>query len=155
MKIATGDFAVSGAPTKSRQTLYVTRNLSIPLEELEWRFTTSGGPGGQHANRSSTRAEVRFAVERSAVLGPRQRTKLLERFGATVRASSSDHRSQTRNREVALRRLAERISDALRTERPRLPTAPSAAQRSRRLEAKRRRSTLKKDRTTPGSGEGF
>ncbi|HUC37350.1 MAG TPA: alternative ribosome rescue aminoacyl-tRNA hydrolase ArfB [Acidimicrobiales bacterium] len=126
--------------------LHVTRNLAIPLDELRWRFTTSGGPGGQHANRSSTRVEVLFDVERSASLGPRQRARLLERFGATVKAASGDQRSQARNREVAMQRLAERLSGALRTRRGRVATTPSAGARARRLEDKRRRSQLKRQR---------
>jgi ribosome-associated protein len=127
--------------------LRVTRTLSIPLAELEWRFTTSGGPGGQHANRSSTRAEVRFDVGASQVLGPRQRRRLVERFGATVTAAAGEHRSQARNRQLALQRLALRIAGGLRPERPRVPTAPSSASRERRLEAKRRRSAIKKERS--------
>jgi ribosome-associated protein len=129
--------------------LRVTRSLTIPLDELQWRFTTSGGPGGQHANRSSTRVEVRFDVERSSSLGPRQRARLLERLGTTVRAASADQRSQARNRDIALSRLAERLAGALHVERPRVPTAPSAAARIRRLEEKRRRSVRKRERTMP------
>src|SRR5580692_9303557 len=102
--------------------LRVTKALSIPLDELAWRFTTSGGPGGQHANKTSTRAEVRFDIERSPSLGPRQRARLLERLGPTIRVASGEERSQSRNRDVALRRLAERLAEGLHTERPRLPT---------------------------------
>jgi ribosome-associated protein len=126
--------------------LRVTRTVRIPLDELEWRFTTSGGPGGQHANRSNTRAEVLFDVDSSQALGPRQRARLRQRFGPMVRAVSGEHRSQARNRDEALGRLAERIADALRVERPRVPTAPSAAARARRLEQKRRRSETKRRR---------
>src|SRR5580698_7742319 len=79
--------------------LRVGRSLAIPLSELEWRATPSGGPGGQHANRSSTRVEVHFAVARSPSLGPRQRARLLERLGPVVRAASGDERSQARNRQ--------------------------------------------------------
>ncbi len=136
-----------GAAERAASVLRVTRNLAIPLDELQWRFTTSGGPGGQHANRSNTRAEVRFDVEHSASLGPRQRARLLERLGLVVRADSSDQRSQARNREVALSRLADRLAGALRVERPRRPTAPSAAAKAQRLEEKRRRSVRKRERT--------
>jgi ribosome-associated protein len=128
------------------EVLRVTRNLAVPFDELQWRFTTSGGPGGQHANRSSTRVEVRFDVERSASLGPRQRAQLLERLGTTVRAISGEERSQARNREIALRRLADRLAGALRVQRPRVPSAPSAVARARRLEEKRRRSVRKRER---------
>lgn len=133
--------------------LRVTRGLAIPLEELQWRFTTSGGPGGQHANKASTRAEVRFDVASSPSLGPRQRARLLERLGPEVRVAVGEERSQARNREVALSRLASRLADGLRVERPRRATAPSAAARARRLEDKRRRSLRKRERSRPSDEE--
>jgi ribosome-associated protein len=142
-----------GAPAPAEQRgalLRVTRGLSIPLEELAWRFTTSGGPGGQHANKTSTRAEVRFDIERSPSLGPRQRERLLERLGPTVRVASSEERSQSRNRDAALRRLAERLAEGLHTDRPRLPTKPTKGSKVRRLEDKRRQSTRKRDRSVSG-----
>jgi ribosome-associated protein len=138
------------ATPANRAVLRVTRGLVIPLDELTWRFTTSGGPGGQHANKTSTRAEVRFDVESSPSLGPRQRARLLDRLGPSVRAASGDERSQTRNREVALRRLAERLAAGLHTERPRVPTKPTPGSKVRRLEDKRRQSTRKRDRVVRG-----
>ena len=84
------------------EVLQVTKTLAIPLDELEWRFSSSGGPGGQHANTSNTKAEVRFDVAASPSLAPHQRDRLLERLGPVVRAVASDERSQTRNRELAL-----------------------------------------------------
>jgi ribosome-associated protein len=140
----------SEATPAHRAVLRVTRGVAIPLDELTWRFTTSGGPGGQHANKTSTRAEVRFDVESSPSLGPRQRARLLDRLGPTVRAASGDERSQTRNREVALRRLAERLAAGLHTERPRVPTKPTQGSKVRRLEDKRRQSTRKRDRVVRG-----
>lgn len=128
------------------RTLRVTRQLAIPFDELHWRFSTSGGPGGQHANRSSTRVEVRFDVEHSGALGPRQRSRLLERLGPTVTVVAGEERSQARNREVALRRLAGRLQQALRVERPRVRTSPPEAAKERRLEQKRRRSARKRER---------
>src|SRR4051794_41528254 len=95
--------------------LVVSRSCRIPLEELEWRFTASGGPGGQHANTSNTKAEVRFDVANSPALGPRQRSRLLERLGPVARASASERRSQHQNRELALERLRSRIAEALHT----------------------------------------
>jgi ribosome-associated protein len=130
--------------------LRVSRSLSIPVEELAWRFTTSGGPGGQHANKTSTKAEVRFDIERSPSLGPRQRERLLERLGPTVRVASGEERSQSRNREVALRRLAERLAEGLHTDRPRVPTKPTKGSKVRRLEDKRRQSDRKRDRVVRG-----
>lgn len=132
------------------RSLRVTRQLSIPFDELRWRFSTSGGPGGQHANRSSTRVELRFDIEHSGVLGPRQRSRLLERFGPTVAVVAGEERSQARNREVALRRLTARLQEALRVERPRVATRPSLAVQARRLEEKRRRSSRKRERAFSG-----
>ena len=129
--------------------LRVTRTCVIPLDELEWRFNASGGPGGQHANTSNTRAEVRFDVGASPSLGPRQRARLLERLGPVVRVAASDERSQARNRQLALERLRSRLADALRVARPRRPTAPSKAARERRLSAKHRRADVKRQRGRP------
>ena len=128
--------------------LHVSRSLSIPLPELSWRFTASGGPGGQHANRSNTRVELVFDIAGSPSLGPRQRARLVERYGPTLRVVASGERSQTRNREAALDRLRDRLADGLRVERPRTATKPTKAAKERRLEAKRRRSRLKQDRAS-------
>jgi ribosome-associated protein len=124
----------------------VTGTCGIPLDELEWRFSGPGGPGGQHANTSNTRVEVRFDVEGSPSLTPSQRARLLDRFGPSVRVVAADTRSQARNRELALSRLRERLADALRTRRARRATAPTKAARRRRIEAKRRRGDLKRQR---------
>lgn len=126
--------------------LRVTGTCGIPLDELEWRFSGPGGPGGQHANTSNTRVEVRFDVEGSPSLTPSQRARLLDRFGPSVRVVAADTRSQARNRELALSRLRERLADALRTPRARRATAPTKAARRRRIEAKRRRGDLKRQR---------
>ena len=133
--------------------LEVSPSLRIPLEEIGWRATTPGGPGGQHANRTASRVEVRFDVERSPTLGPRQRARLLDRLGPVVTASSADERSQARNRQLALERLAERLAAGLRVPRARRPTAPTGAARERRLESKRRRGTTKERRRTPRPDE--
>ncbi|HEY3702365.1 MAG TPA: alternative ribosome rescue aminoacyl-tRNA hydrolase ArfB [Acidimicrobiales bacterium] len=129
--------------------LRVTRTCAIPLGELEWRFSGAGGPGGQHANTANTRVEVRFDVASSPSLGPRQRARLLERLGPVVRVVASDERSQARNRQLALQRLATRLATALRVERRRMPTAPSSASKRRRLEHKRRRGEIKRQRRPP------
>src|SRR5262249_29165977 len=118
--------------------LRVTPSCSIDLEELEWRTTTSGGPGGQHANRSDSRVEVAVSIERSRSLGPRQQSRLLERLGPVVRAGASDTRSQARNRELALDRLRVKLAEGLRVTAPRRPTRPSRAATAARVEAKRR-----------------
>ena len=129
--------------------LRVSRTCSVPLEELDWRFSASGGPGGQHANTANTRVEVRFDVAGSPSLGPRQRARLLERLGPEVRVVASDERSQSRNRSLALDRLRSRLADALRHQPPRRPTAPTEAARRRRLEAKRHRGQVKRLRAAP------
>lgn len=115
-----------------------------------WRATTPGGPGGQHANRTSSRVEVRFDVAASTTLGPRQRARLLQRLGPVVRASASESRSQARNRERALQRLADRLDDALRVERVRRPTRPTKGAQERRVQTKRRHGEVKRGRRRPG-----
>jgi ribosome-associated protein len=127
--------------------LRVSRSLSIPYAELAWRTSTPGGPGGQHANRTSSRVEVRFDVSSSPSLGPRQRARLLDRAGPVVRAIAGDERSQSRNRQIALDRLRDRIADALRVEPARLPTKPTRSSARRRLDDKRRRSEAKRRRS--------
>jgi len=131
------------------EVLRVDRSLSIPLDELRWRFSASGGPGGQHANTSNTRAEVRFDVAGSPSLGPRQRERLLVRFGPEVRVAADDERSQARNRALALERLAARLAGALHEDRPRHATRPTRGSKERRLQAKRQRSDLKRSRRSP------
>ena len=134
--------------------LRVNRHLVIPEAELSWRFSASGGPGGQHANTANTRVELVFLVSISEALGPRQRARLMERLGPQVRVVVSEERSQARNREIALGRLAGRIEDALRVQRPRHATAPTKASRERRLHAKRLRSERKVGRRAPPADEG-
>lgn len=134
--------------------LRVNRSLQIPLDELEWRFSASGGPGGQHANRSNTRAEVRFDIAESPSLGPRQRARLLERFGPVVRVVVDAERSQLRNRAVAQERLAQRLADALRVDTPRRATKPTAGSQERRLAEKRRRAEQKRRRQRPLDDDG-
>lgn len=131
----------------------MTRSCVVPADELVWKFTASGGPGGQHANTSNTRVELRFDIESSPSLGPRQRARLLERLGPTVRVVASDERSQTRNRHLALERLRTKLADALRVEVQRQPTRPTRASKVRRVEAKRRRSDVKRLRGRPVSEE--
>ena len=134
--------------------LRVTRSCAIPLDELEWRFSGSGGPGGQHANTSNTRVEVRFDITGSQSLGPRQRARLLERLGPFVRVVASERRSQAQNRSLALERLRDRLAAALHVERPRIATRPTKASKERRVTDKRRAGERKRDRRRPrASGE--
>lgn len=132
--------------------LRVSPSLAIPLAELRLRFGPSGGPGGQHANKAATRVEVRFDVARSPSLGPRQRARLLERFGPVVVVAADGERSQARNRQVALERLAARLATALAVRPPRRPTRPSVAARERRLTDKRRQAE-RKARRRPSADE--
>src|SRR5262245_35481988 len=133
--------------------LRVTPTCVIRLDELEWRATGSGGPGGQHANTSDTRVEVRFPIDTSTSLGPRQRARLLDRLGPVARATASDHRSQARNRELALERLRSRLAAALRVDPPRRATRPSRSAKEARLEAKRRRGQRKQGRRRPDTDD--
>jgi ribosome-associated protein len=133
--------------------LRVTGSCRIDRSELVWLVSRSGGPGGQHANTSDTRVEVRFDIERSPSLGPRQRSRLLERIGPVARATAADSRSQARNRELALERLRERLARGLAIERPRRPTRPSRAARAERVDDKRRRGRQKEQRRRPTSDD--
>jgi ribosome-associated protein len=129
--------------------LRVTRTCRIPLAELEWRVSRSGGPGGQHANTSDTRVEVVFRVDESTALGPRQRDRLLDRLGPVVTAVAADTRSQARNRTVALERLRSKLAAGLQIAPARRPTRPSAAAAAERVQQKRRRSQVKRTRRPP------
>ena len=133
--------------------LRVNRSCAIALRELTWKFTASGGPGGQHANTANTKVELRFDIEESPSLGPRQRTRLLEKLGPTVRVTSSERRSQLQNRELALERLRSILTEALAIERPRVATKPSRSAKVKRVESKRRRSDVKRGRQTPRSDD--
>jgi ribosome-associated protein len=133
--------------------LRVTRSCAIALDELEWRFTGSGGPGGQHANTSNTRVELRFDIATSRSLGPRQRARLLDKLGPRVRVVASERRSQAQNRALALERLQARLAAALHVERPRVATRPTKASKERRVTDKRRAGERKRQRRRP-SGHG-
>ncbi|MCU0310742.1 MAG: aminoacyl-tRNA hydrolase [Acidimicrobiales bacterium] len=126
--------------------LVVSAALRIPARELEWRFGPSGGPGGQHANRAHTRAEVRFDVTTSPSLRPTDRRRLLDRLGPVVTAAADDERSQLRNRRLAAERLRRTLAGALRTTPPRRATTPRRGAVEARLDAKRRQAARKRDR---------
>jgi ribosome-associated protein len=136
----------------SREPIRVTRSVSIDPDEIELRVSRSSGPGGQHANKAETRVEAVFDVEASPSLTERQKHRVVARAGAVLRAVAQDERSQARNRELAVKRLVAKLADALRVERRRVPTRPTAASRERRLETKRRRSAVKRNRATPSDG---
>ena len=135
--------------------LEVSPALTIPATELRWRFSRSSGPGGQHVNTTDTRAEVSWSVAESAVLTDGQRAVLLARLGPRLRAgaitvTSSEQRSQLRNRETALAKLAEIILAGLAPgPAKRRPTKPTRGSDRRRLAAKDQRSTIKRLRQRP------
>jgi ribosome-associated protein len=132
-----------------RESIRVTRTVSIPRGEVELRFSRSSGPGGQHAQKSDTRVEAVFDVEASSALSDVQKRRVVSRAGPVVRAIAQDERSQWRNRELALERLAETLREALRVQRPRRATKPSKAAVERRLDQKRRRGETKRMRRPP------
>jgi ribosome-associated protein len=131
------------------ESIRVTRTVAIPVSEIELRFSRSSGPGGQHAHKTESRVEAIFDVEASSALTPAQKARVVRRAGSVLRGVAQDERSQARNRELAIERLVASLRDALRVERPRRPTRPTAAARERRLQQKRRRSETKQRRRPP------
>lgn len=111
--------------------------------EIAFRFSRSSGPGGQHANKSSTRAEALFDVEQSEGLTEGERRRVLEKLGPVVRAAAQDERSQLRNRELAAERVLEQLREATKIRRKRTATKPTRAAKERRLEEKKRRGRTK------------
>jgi ribosome-associated protein len=131
------------------ESISVTRSVSLPVDEIELRFSRSSGPGGQHAQRTETRVEAVLDVEASSALTPAQKRRVIAKAGPVLRAVAQDQRSQWRNRELAVERLVDALRTALAVPRRRRPTGPTAASRERRLEGKRRRSETKKLRKKP------
>ena len=132
-----------------RESIRVTRSVSIPVSEIVFRTSRSSGPGGQHAQKSETRVEALFDVEASSALTDRQKQRVVRKAGSVLRAIAQDERSQSRNRELAVERIADALREALKVERRRVATKPSKAAIQRRLEQKRRRSQTKKLRQPP------
>jgi ribosome-associated protein len=126
------------------ESIRVTRTVVLPLSEVAFRTSRSSGPGGQHAQKTETRVEAVFDVERSQALTDAQKRRVVNRAGPVLRAIAQDERSQSRNRELALERLIAQLREALRVPRERRPTKPSKAAVERRLEEKRRRSRVKR-----------
>ena len=129
--------------------LIVTRSVRVPRHELTVSFTASGGPGGQHANRSNTRVDLRFDVASSSAFTASQRERVVERLGEEVRVVVDDERSQARNRALAEERLVARLQSALHVQRPRTRTRPTRGSQRRRLDAKSRRAETKRQRRRP------
>jgi ribosome-associated protein len=129
--------------------LRINGRLSLPIAEIELRTSRSSGPGGQHANVTASRVEAVFDVEASTTLDEAHRARLLERLGPVVTAVAQDARGQSRNRELALQRLAQKIAAGLRVQRKRRPTRPSHASKEKRLAQKRRLGERKRGRGRP------
>jgi len=125
--------------------------VAIPVSEVVLRASRSSGPGGQHANVTASRVEASFDVAASASLSEEHKRRIVARWGPVVRAVAQDARSQLRNRELALERLAHRLGAALEVRRPRRPTRPSVAAKRRRVDAKKRRGDVKRARRRPGA----
>lgn len=138
--------------TQDDGSVEISSSLSIPQDELEFRFSRSGGPGGQHVNRSETRVELRFNVAESPSLSEPQRELIMARLahlidqGGVLHIASSESRSQHRNRRLVLARLGSLLQGALRPKKKRRPTRPSKAAVEKRLEGKRKQSDKKRSR---------
>jgi ribosome-associated protein len=126
------------------ESIRVTRSVVLPRGEIELRTSRSSGPGGQHAQKSETRGEAVFDVEASAALTAAQKRRVVAKAGPVLRAVAQDERSQLRNRDLAVERLVESLRQALHVPRQRVPTKPTTQSRERRLDAKRRRSDVKR-----------
>lgn len=129
--------------------LDIGHGILIPVGEVELRASRSGGPGGQHANKTASRIEAIFDVRASAVLSDAQKSRIAGRLGPRVTAVSQDSRGQARNREIALERLRGRLAEAVVPRKQRRATRPGRASRERRLHDKRRRSEHKRNRRRP------
>lgn len=135
--------------------VHVTRSVTIPASEIRFRYSRSGGPGGQHANKTSTRVELTWNPTRSNALGPRQRARIVDRLhrrldaDGTLRLVSDAHRSQLRNKEEVIDRLADLVAQGLRVSKQRVATKPTRSATERRLGEKKRRSEIKRARRRP------
>ncbi|MBA2523100.1 MAG: aminoacyl-tRNA hydrolase [Solirubrobacterales bacterium] len=129
--------------------LHLGAGTFVPIEEVQMRASRSGGPGGQHANKTASRIEAIFDVRASQALTPEQQDRICARLGAHVTAVAQDTRGQARNRAIALERLRLRLTDALAPRKSRRATRPGRGARERRLEGKRRQSQRKQLRRKP------
>jgi ribosome-associated protein len=139
----------SGPRTNDDGSITLRPRLTIPASEIELRVTTSGGPGGQHANRSLTRVVASFRVEESAVLSDVDKQRVVDSLGSVVRSSASRFRSQGQNRTAALTQLAEKLAVALAPRTPRRATKPTKSAKVRRVDEKKARGRLKVQRRRP------
>ena len=140
---------MAGLGAVDSDSIRVTRSVALPTSEVAIRVSRSSGPGGQHAQKSSTRVEALFDVEASSALTEVQKRRVVTRAGAVLRAVSQDERSQLRNRELAVERLVEKLRAALAVPRKRVPTKAGPRAHERRLQGKKRRARTKRLRRTP------
>lgn len=142
--------SASSHDPNSDDRLVVTDSVRIPRFELVETFSASGGPGGQHANKAATRVELTFDVETSSAFRHEtQRARVIKKLGSPIRVVADDERSQHRNRDLAQQRLVEKLREAVAVPKRRRPTKPTRGSQRRRLDAKTRRSEIKKQRRTP------
>jgi ribosome-associated protein len=139
----------SGPRTNDDGSITLRPRLTIPSDEIELRVTTSGGPGGQHANRSLTRVVASFRVEESTTLSDAEKRQVVDSLGMVVRSSASRFRSQGQNRTAALSQLAEKLAIALTPRTPRRATKPTKGAKVRRVDEKKARGRLKVQRRRP------
>jgi ribosome-associated protein len=137
----------------ANRTLHVGRGVEIPLDEIVVRASRSSGPGGQHANVTASRIEAVFEVAASRALSDEQKARVTARCGPRVVGVSQDARSQSRNRDLAIERLRERLLRALAVPRTRHPTRPTAGSKRRRVDQKKRRGELKASRQRPSTAD--
>jgi len=138
-----------GPRTNGDGSLAIQTRLTIPADEIELRVTTSGGPGGQHANRSLTRVVATFRVASSNVLSDEEKQRVEEAYGPVVRSSASRFRSQRQNRFAALEQLAEKLATSLAPRTSRRATKPTKGAKVRRVDDKKARGRLKEQRRRP------
>ena len=125
----------------------------VPEDEVSFRFMASGGPGGQHANRSNTKVEAVFRIDESTSMPEFLKTRVAAKLGDVIRVTVDDERSQFRNRQLAVARIQERVDRAAKVERPRRATKPTRGSQRRRLDSKRKRGETKRQRRRPGYDE--
>jgi len=125
----------------------------VPDDEVEVHFIASGGPGGQHANRSNTKVDAVFRPADSATMPDHLRARVLAKLGPAVRVAVDDERSQYRNRQLALERIREKVSEAGKVQRRRRATKPTRGSQVRRVEGKKRRGDTKRLRRRPSSDD--
>jgi len=131
------------------QYLFIKPGFRIPVAEIIWNFNPSGGPGGQHANKSNTRVEAELVITQLTEIDNQIKSLLIEKLGESLRVVEDSTRSQNRNRKKAVQRIEKILIDAVHVEKKRKPTKPSRSSNERRLKVKKRRANLKAERKPP------